>query len=69
MNDLTGNLNVAPGVTAKASDLSLADTVNGTYVWTHLEECPLGAAVQDQDLLQPDNISGWWPATDGRYIS
>ncbi len=32
---------MASGITAKMVDLSLTDSVEGTYVWTHLEEkCP-----------------------------
>jgi hypothetical protein len=41
LNDLTGTITVASGLTAKVADLSLTDSVEGTYVWTHLEEeCP-----------------------------
>jgi hypothetical protein len=34
MNDQTETLTVASGVTAKPSNLSLADSVDRTYVWT-----------------------------------
>ncbi len=41
LNDLTGTITVASGIAAKVGDLSLMDNVEGTYVWTHLEEeCP-----------------------------
>jgi hypothetical protein len=41
LNDLTGTITVASGISAKVGDLSLADPVEGTYVWTHQEEeCP-----------------------------
>jgi hypothetical protein len=41
LNDLTGTITVASGISAKVGDLSLTDPVEGTYVWTHLEEeCP-----------------------------
>ncbi len=40
LNNLTGTLTVASGISAKVGDLSLADTTEGTYVWTHQEECP-----------------------------
>jgi hypothetical protein len=44
LNDLTGTITVPPGasgILAKVGDLSLTDNVEGTYVWTHLEEeCP-----------------------------
>ncbi len=43
LNDLTGTLTMASGITAKAANLSLTDSVDETYVWTHLEkECPKG---------------------------
>jgi hypothetical protein len=38
LNNLTGTISVASGITAKATDLSLIDSVEGMYVWTHLEE-------------------------------
>ncbi len=34
MNDQTETFTVASGVTAKPSNLSLADSVDRTYVWT-----------------------------------
>ncbi len=41
LNDLTGTITMASGISAKVGDLSLTDSVEGTYVWTHLEEeCP-----------------------------
>ncbi len=41
LNDLTGTIAGASGIWAKVGDLSLADPVEGTYVWTHQEEeCP-----------------------------
>jgi hypothetical protein len=41
LNHLTGTITVASGLTANAADLSLIDWVEGTSVWTHLEEeCP-----------------------------
>ncbi len=41
LNDLTGTITIASGILAKVGDLSLMDSVDGTYVWTHLEEeCP-----------------------------
>jgi hypothetical protein len=41
LNNLTGTITVASGISAKVGDLSLRDSVEGTYVWTHLEEeCP-----------------------------
>jgi hypothetical protein len=55
---------------AKAANLSLSDTVDGTFVWTHSEEeCPQahGAAIQrhNQDLLQLDNIPEGKPCVVG----
>jgi hypothetical protein len=38
LNDLTGTITMASGLTAKAANLSLTDSVEGTYVWTRLEE-------------------------------
>jgi hypothetical protein len=38
INDLTGIITVASRVTARVADLRLADTVDGTYMWTHSEE-------------------------------
>ncbi len=38
MNDLMGTLTATYGVTVKASDLNLADNLDGTCVWTTLEE-------------------------------
>jgi hypothetical protein len=32
LNDLTGTITVASGITAKATDLSLTDSMEGTYV-------------------------------------
>ncbi len=46
INDLTGIITVASGVTARLADLSLADTVGGIYIWTHLEEESLWTLVQ-----------------------
>ncbi len=41
LNNLTGTITMASGLTTKVADLSLTDSVEGTYVWTHLEEeCP-----------------------------
>jgi hypothetical protein len=41
LNDLTGTITVASGISANLGDLSLTDLVEGTYVWTHLDvECP-----------------------------
>ncbi len=41
LNDLTGTITVASGISAKVGDLSLADPMEGTYVLTHQEEeCP-----------------------------
>jgi hypothetical protein len=41
LNNLTGTITMASGLTAKFADLSLTDSAEGTYVWTHLEEeCP-----------------------------
>jgi hypothetical protein len=41
LNDLTGTITAALGIAAKVGDLSLMDNVEGTYLWTHLEEeCP-----------------------------
>jgi hypothetical protein len=41
LNDLTGTITVASGISAKVGDLTLTDSVEGTYVRTHLEEeCP-----------------------------
>ncbi len=41
LNDLTGTITVASGISAKVGDHSLADPVEGTYVWTRQEEeCP-----------------------------
>ncbi len=38
LNDLTSTITLASGISAKVADLSLSDSVEGTYVWTHLEE-------------------------------
>ncbi len=40
LNDQTDIITVASGIKAKVGDLSLADPVEVTYVWTHQEECP-----------------------------
>jgi hypothetical protein len=41
LNELTGTITEASGISAKVGNLSLADPVEGTYVWTHQEEeCP-----------------------------
>jgi hypothetical protein len=41
LNNLTSTITVALGISAKVADLSLTDSMEGTYVWTHLEdECP-----------------------------
>jgi hypothetical protein len=42
LNDLTGTITVASEISAKVADLSLTDSVEGTDVWTHLEEECLG---------------------------
>jgi hypothetical protein len=46
LNALTGTITVALGISAKVGDLSLADPVIGTYVWTHQEEECLRTLVQ-----------------------
>ncbi len=41
VNDLMGIIAITSGVTAKVDNLSLTDTVEGTYLWSHSEEeCP-----------------------------
>ncbi len=41
LNDLNSTITVASDLTAKVANLSLTYSVDGTYVWTHLEEeCP-----------------------------
>jgi hypothetical protein len=69
LDDLIGIITMASGIMAKPTDLSLADMVDGTYVWTYLEECPLypGADVQGnhQDLFQLDKFPGGSPSPDG----
>ena len=41
VNDFKGIITVAAGISAKVTDLSLVDTMEGTYVWEHVKEaCP-----------------------------
>jgi hypothetical protein len=68
LNDLMGTITVASGLSAKVADLSLTDSVKGTYMWTHLEECPgpwCSCPQGQQDLLQPVQHSGGRAGPDG----
>jgi hypothetical protein len=42
VNDLMGIIAVTSRVTAKVANLSLTDTVEGTYLWSHSEESAQG---------------------------
>jgi hypothetical protein len=68
LNNLTGIITVASGLTAMVADLSLTVSADGTYVWIHLEEeCPR-ALVQLYRGLSSSSITGpphWrvgWPS-------
>jgi hypothetical protein len=70
INDLTGIITVTSWVPARAVNLSIADTVDGTYVWIYSEEefpSDPGTAVQghNQDFLQQDHLFRGRPGPDG----
>ncbi len=65
LNDLTGTIIMASGLTAKVADLCLTDLGEGTFVWTHTEEeCPRTLVQLFREPIKM--FSNWSSTLEGR---